>query len=111
LTKSLSQTIKPYAIDAIAGAMLGLAIGACLVVAWHGTRRGSKQNEGQRRDPIPERVRHEVWRRDRAQCVDCASRERLEFDHIIPLSKGGSNTTRNLELRCEPCNRRKGARI
>jgi 5-methylcytosine-specific restriction endonuclease McrA len=38
-------------------------------------------------------------------------RERLEFDHIIPVSKGGSNTARNLELRCETCNRKKGATI
>jgi hypothetical protein len=63
------------------------------------------------RPPIPESVRHEVWRRDEGRCVDCGSKERLEFDHIIPWSKGGSNTARNLQLRCEPCNRRKGARI
>jgi hypothetical protein len=63
------------------------------------------------REPIPERVRHEVWRRDEGRCVDCGSRERLEFDHIVPFSKGGSNTARNLELRCESCNRTKGARI
>jgi 5-methylcytosine-specific restriction endonuclease McrA len=56
-------------------------------------------------------VRHEVWRRDRGSCVECGSRARLEFDHIIPVSRGGSNTVRNIELRCEPCNRRKGARI
>jgi hypothetical protein len=64
-----------------------------------------------RREPIPERVRHEVWRRDQGQCVDCGSRERLEFDHIIPVSSGGPNTARNIELRCEPCNRKKAAKI
>ncbi len=63
------------------------------------------------REPIPESVRHEVWRRDGGQCVDCGSRDKLEFDHIIPWSEGGSNTARNLELRCELCNRKKGARI
>ncbi|HZT16887.1 MAG TPA: HNH endonuclease [Gaiellaceae bacterium] len=63
------------------------------------------------REAIPERVRHEVWRRDGGRCVDCGSRERLEFDHIIPISKGGSNTVRNVELRCEACNRRKSASI
>lgn len=63
------------------------------------------------REPIPARVRDEVWRRDGGRCVDCASRERLEYDHIIPIAKGGSNTARNIELRCETCNRKKGARI
>jgi hypothetical protein len=63
------------------------------------------------RRPIPESVRHEVWRRDHGQCVDCGSRERLEFDHIIPVSKGGSNTARNIELLCEPCNRAKAAKV
>jgi hypothetical protein len=62
-------------------------------------------------EPSPSGVRHEVWRRDEACCVDCGSRERLEFDHVIPISKGGSNTARNIELRCEICNGRKGARI
>jgi len=67
--------------------------------------------DGFAREAIPERVRHEVWRRDQGRCVDCGSRERLEFDHIIPISKGGSNTARNIELRCEACNHRKSASV
>ncbi|MBD2188565.1 HNH endonuclease [Pseudanabaena sp. FACHB-723] len=63
------------------------------------------------RPAIPEAVRIEVWRRDSGQCVKCSSRENLEYDHIIPVSKGGSNTTRNIELLCEACNRSKGANI
>ena len=64
-----------------------------------------------RREPIPESVRHEVWQRDEGRCIDCGSRERLEFDHIIPVSQGGSNSARNIELRCETCNLQKAATI
>ncbi len=67
--------------------------------------------EGVVREPIPESVRLFVWQRDRGQCVKCGSRERLEFDHIIPVASGGSNTERNVQLLCEPCNRTKGATI
>lgn len=63
------------------------------------------------RPRIPESVRIEVWRRDGGKCARCGSREQLEYDHIVPLSKGGSNTTRNIELLCEECNRRKGSNI
>ena len=59
------------------------------------------------REVIPEAVRIAVWRRDGGKCVKCGSRKNLEYDHIIPLSKGGSNTVRNIELLCEKCNRKK----
>lgn len=62
------------------------------------------------RPRIPEEIRVKVWRRDGGECARCGSRENLEFDHIVPISKGGSNTTRNIELLCEKCNRSKGNR-
>ena len=70
-----------------------------------------EQQRAFKREPIPEAVRHEVWRRDGGRCVDCGSRENLEFDHIVPVSKGGANTARNIELRCASCNRSKSADI
>jgi len=63
------------------------------------------------REPIPEDVRFAVWRRDEGKCVKCGSKENLEFDHIIPVSKGGSNTERNIQLLCERCNREKYNKI
>lgn len=63
------------------------------------------------RPRIPEPVRVEVWRRDNGMCARCGSREKLEYDHIVPISRGGSNTARNIELLCESCNRSKGANI
>ncbi len=67
--------------------------------------------ESAAREPIPEHVRLFVWRRDKGQCVQCGSRERLEFDHIIPVVAGGSNTERNIQLLCESCNRSKSATV
>jgi hypothetical protein len=63
------------------------------------------------RQGITEPVRIFVWRRDQGQCAKCGSKEKLEFDHIVPVAKGGSNTARNIELLCETCNRKKGSRI
>ena len=63
------------------------------------------------RQPIADDVKQFVWQRDKGRCVKCSSQEKLEFDHIIPFSKGGSNTERNLQLLCERCNREKSNNI
>ncbi len=60
---------------------------------------------------ISSEVKLNVWRRDQGKCVECGGKERLEYDHIIPVSKGGSNTERNVQLLCETCNRKKAAAI
>lgn len=60
---------------------------------------------------IPSSVKISVWRRDQGKCIQCGSKEKLEYDHIIPISKGGANTERNVQLLCEKCNREKSARI
>jgi len=60
---------------------------------------------------VPSSVKIAVWRRDSGKCVECGSKEKLEYDHIIPISKGGSNTERNIQLLCEKCNRQKAATI
>ncbi len=69
------------------------------------------ESNGGGRQPIPKQVQREVWRRDQGKCVECGSNENLEYDHIVPVSKGGSNTDRNIQLLCEKCNRSKGNRI
>ena len=67
--------------------------------------------EARKREPIPQEIQNRVWNRDGGKCVKCGSQEKLEFDHIIPFSKGGSNTYRNLQLFCEKCNRQKNNKI
>jgi len=70
--------------------------------------RAALQTSSSSRESIPDDVKIFVWKRDGGRCVRCGSAKNLEFDHVIPLSKGGSNTARNIQLLCEKCNREKG---
>ena len=67
--------------------------------------------EQTKREPIPKHVRLEIWRRDGGKCVQCGSNQNLQFDHIIPVSKGGATTAQNLQILCRQCNLSKGAKI
>ncbi|BCM89040.1 hypothetical protein IAD21_00883 [Abditibacteriota bacterium] len=63
---------------------------------------------------IPQEVRIAVWQRDKGQCVQCGAKGRgacLEYDHILPFSKGGASTVNNIRLLCRRCNLEKGDRI
>jgi 5-methylcytosine-specific restriction endonuclease McrA len=48
--------------------------------------------------------------KQRGRCICCNKRRKLEVDHIVPLSKGGSNWPHNLQLLCRPCNASKSAK-
>ncbi len=63
------------------------------------------------RSQIPESCSAAVWRRDRGVCVNCGTKHNLQFDHIIPLSRGGATSIKNLQLLCQSCNLSKGVRI
>lgn len=71
----------------------------------------SLQSQEGKRQPIPQDVMDKVWNRDGGKCTFCGSQENIEFDHIIPFSKGGSNTYRNLQILCKKCNLKKSDRI
>ena len=63
------------------------------------------------RQPIPDDVKLLVWTRDGGACVKCRSRVELQFDHIIPLSRGGGDHAENIQLLCRACNLAKGPRL
>ena len=58
---------------------------------------------------IKNETKTEVLVRDNHKCQSCGSDKKLEFDHIVPVSKGGSSEANNLQLLCRSCNRSKRA--
>ena len=72
---------------------------------------------------VPRRFRRQVtntflFARDRYRCQYCGRtaaelrpRESLTRDHLIPMSRGGTNDWTNVVTACSPCNTRKGNRM
>lgn len=72
---------------------------------------------------VPRRFRRQVtntflFARDEYSCQYCGKhrsqlkgRQFLTRDHILPLSRGGRNTWKNVVTSCSPCNNRKGNRL
>jgi 5-methylcytosine-specific restriction endonuclease McrA len=72
---------------------------------------------------VPRRFRRQVtntflFARDRYRCQYCGRhqlelkpREALTRDHLIPISRGGTNEWTNVVTACSPCNTRKGNRL
>jgi hypothetical protein len=65
---------------------------------------------------IPIEIERRVRATAKNRCGYCLSPQylvmaRLEIEHIIPLSKGGSNDESNLWLSCPICNRHKSDKI
>ena len=60
---------------------------------------------------IPNAVKYKVLRRDKYTCQLCGKNvpdAEINFDHIIPWSKGGASDAANIRLLCEQCNKKRG---
>lgn len=60
---------------------------------------------------VPMHVRRAVWERDGGRCSftsddghRCGSTRRLQYDHIVPVARGGESTVDNVRLRCHAHN-------
>ncbi|EGQ7649814.1 HNH endonuclease [Vibrio parahaemolyticus] len=66
----------------------------------------------------PKWVRDGVFFRDKGRCAIChrdltglyGTGKKLAIDHIVPLANGGINDPTNLQILCQICNSKKGAR-
>jgi hypothetical protein len=61
-------------------------------------------------EPIRREQRARILERDGHKCTRCGATERLQIDHIVPVSKGGGSVDLNLSTLCARCNMAKGNR-
>jgi len=72
------------------------------------------EQERRRGRYIPFDIKMRVVRRDNYTCQICGKHlkdNEVEFDHIIPISKGGSSEEHNIRLTCFECNREKSNNV
>lgn len=72
------------------------------------------QEERRRGRYIPFKIKMRVVRRDNYTCQHCSEHlkdDQVEFDHIIPVAKGGSSEEQNIRLTCFRCNRDKSDKV
>ena len=67
-----------------------------------------KSKSKRRKTNVPRGLRNEVFKRDDYTCVQCGATKKngatLHIDHIIPVSKGGTDELSNLQTLCSDCN-------
>ena len=77
-------------------------------------KKENKKKENENRDGISPKLRFEVLKRDKYVCQYCGAcgpDVELEIDHIIPVSRGGTDDIDNLKTACFRCNRGKGDKV
>lgn len=52
-----------------------------------------------------------ICKKQRGKCADCKLRKPLARDHVVPLSRGGTDFAYNIQGLCKSCNSRKKAKL
>ena len=50
-----------------------------------------------------------LFEREKGCCIYCGSKGKMEIEHVIPRSRGGTDSLNNLVLSCHECNQAKGS--
>jgi len=115
-----------FARDTTGADVSGVVEAALLLYAEHLRKRKSGATAKPVRRPrptrsarhVPAQVGRAVWERDGGQCTftsddghRCASTRRLQYDHIVPVARGGESTADNVRLRCSTHNQHEADRV
>ena len=101
LTREEWQPVKPAVLPLLRGVQPAIADSLTHIRTFDGQRLPAD---------VWRIVRSIVLERDGHACTYCGSDKQLEGDHILSLSRGGSNAFFNLATACRPCNLSKGSK-
>jgi 5-methylcytosine-specific restriction endonuclease McrA len=83
-----------------------------------GRSDGQRERAAEHSRHIAASIRDAVFRRDKGRCSyvgstrkRCGSTHNLQFDHIVPYARGGTNSVDNLRLLCERHNKLEAERV
>lgn len=125
----IADMVETMLADGVSAAAIVLAVRTVeTAVALSANVRGHEaDNSDKRRASDRERKRRDrqlrgpdsAWRslvarvieRDGAVCKYCGSAEKLTADHVVPLTRGGTNDLANLVACCRDCNLKKGNKL
>lgn len=69
----------------------------------------------ERKSKSPKNYTYDEWKKCLAywnyRCTNCGSTENIQADHVVPLSRGGSDAIENIQPLCRHCNYSKHTKI
>lgn len=102
------DALNDRGVQTLSGEEFRAALLACMAGAENEFSRFLRPGNDRPSGDVWMKLRAEVFARDDFTCTYCGERGgRLECDHVIPVSRGGSNDITNLTTACFPCNRSK----
>lgn len=73
-------------------------------ITWADPRKEARRASRDKRKGLSADKRRKIYERDHYRCRYCGGFDRLEIDHVYPVSRGGGNEQENLVTACHECN-------
>lgn len=110
---AISPSFLGHPMEAIPGWIEGIVRERILET--HGMPAPLNDDASYKKQPIPSKLRWDVFARDDYTCQHCGEKgsgnAQLHADHVNPESAGGPTTLDNLQTLCALCNAKKGSRV
>ncbi len=90
--------------------MAGYGDGGLIHVLFYEMLHSSHNRKKRRTIRHYKEIFNKLLKKYKFKCVNCGITENLTIDHIKPVSKGGTDNFKNLQILCGSCNSSKGVK-